>query len=203
MIRSTFLAVVCLAVANGAAPPLTTIQDVLYKADGTRFNGTLNISWNSFQAVDNSSIVTQSTTVKVVEGNLRVQLVPTTASTPQAYYTVVYNSDGRLQFQETWAVPSSAQPLRVRDVRTAAPNVSVSSDSGTGTGPVQESDVVGLIADLGARPLKGAGLAAGRVAYVNPLGALDSVSGGPTDCVHVDGSSGPCGRARKGREQAR
>ena len=28
-----------------AGPPLTTIQDVLYKADGARFNGTLTISW--------------------------------------------------------------------------------------------------------------------------------------------------------------
>ena len=48
-----------------AAPTLTTIQDVLYKADGTRFNGTLTITWNSFQAADNSTIVQQSTTVKV------------------------------------------------------------------------------------------------------------------------------------------
>ena len=39
MIRRTIFAVVCLALAAVAAPPLTTIQDVLYKADGTRFNG--------------------------------------------------------------------------------------------------------------------------------------------------------------------
>jgi len=45
-----------------AAPVLTTIQDVLYKANGTRFHGTLTISWNSFQAADNSTIVKQTTT---------------------------------------------------------------------------------------------------------------------------------------------
>jgi len=28
---------------------------------------------------------------------------------------------------------------------------------------------------------------------VNPLGALESAVGNATDCVHVDGSSGPCG----------
>jgi hypothetical protein len=77
-----FLVIAWLAGAAFAGPPLTTIQDVLYKADGTRFNGALTISWSSFQAVDNSAIVMQSTTVKVVDGNLRVQLVPNTSATP-------------------------------------------------------------------------------------------------------------------------
>src|ERR1051326_4046195 len=104
-----FLVIAWLAGAAYAGPPLTTIQDVLYKADGTRFNGTLTISWSSFQAPDNSAIVTQSTTVRVQDGLLRVQLVPTTTSTPAASYAVTYNSDGRVQFQETWSVPSSTQ----------------------------------------------------------------------------------------------
>jgi hypothetical protein len=185
-----------------AAPPLTTIQDVLYKADGTPFNGTLTIGWSSFQASDNSAIVTQSTTVKVVAGNLHVQLVPTTSGTPAVYYTVTYNSDGRVQFQETWSVPSSAQPVRLRDVRVAAAGADTggngSGTGGTGGGvaadtTVLESDVVGLIADLAARPQMGPGYAAGRVAVVNALGALESAVGNATDCVHVDGSSGPCG----------
>jgi hypothetical protein len=99
-----------------------------------------------------------------------------------------------VQFQETWSVPSSTQPLRVRDVRVAGAVTSADTSSTGGTGvPVPESDVVGLVADLGARPLKGAALAAGRVAFVNPTGAIDSVSGNPSDCLHVDGSSGPCG----------
>jgi hypothetical protein len=32
-----------------AHPPLTTIQDTLYKADGTKFSGLLNISGNSLK----------------------------------------------------------------------------------------------------------------------------------------------------------
>ena len=180
-----------------AGPPLTTIQDILYKADGTRFNGTATISWTSFQAMDNSTIATQSTTVKIVDGNLHVQLVPTTTGTPATYYSVTYNSNGRIQFQETWSVPSSAQPLHVRDVRVASPsNVAADTGGGTSSTPSQETDIVGLVADLGARPLKGPGFAAGRVAVVNPLGALDSATGSATDCVHVDGSSGPCGGAQ-------
>jgi len=188
-------AAVWLASSALAGPPLTTIQDVLYKADGTRFNGTATISWTSFQAMDNSTIATQTITVKIVDGNLHVLLVPTTTSTPTTYYSVTYNSNGRIQFQETWSVPSSAQPLHVRDVRVTMPsNVTApGADTGTTSTPVQESDIVGLIADLGARPLKGAGYAAGRTAVVDALGALESASGTATDCVHVDGSSGPCG----------
>ena len=117
MISRTFLAAVWLAVSLRAAPPLTTIQDVLYKADGSRYNGALTISWSSFEAIDRSAIAQQVKTVTVVNGNLQVQLVPTTTATPAAFYTVVYNSDGRIQFQETWAVPSSVQALRIRDVR--------------------------------------------------------------------------------------
>jgi hypothetical protein len=181
-----------------AGPALTTIQDVLYKADGTRFNGSLAISWNSFQAADNSTIVTQSTVVKVVDGVLRVQLAPTTTATPPVNYSVTYTSDGRVQFQETWSVPSSTSPLRIRDVRLASEPATaggaVSND--TSGSPIPGSSVVGLIADLGARPLKGVGFASGKVAVVDGSGMLSSATGSDSDCVHVDGSSGPCGSGK-------
>ncbi len=182
--RSTILGVLAASFLCAAPQPLTTIQDTLYKADGTRFNGTLTISWSSFEAVDHSQILQQTSTVKVVDGNLRVQLVPTTTATPAAFYTVTYNSDGRVQFQETWAVPSSVQPLLLRDVRIATPGAaSAETDAAP---PSQESDIAGLISDLGARPLKGPAYAGGRVAWVNPTGALETVTGSPSDCVRVE-----------------
>jgi hypothetical protein len=191
MIRRTLLAVLCVASATISAPRLTTIQDLLYKADGTPFNGILTISWGGFQSADGSTIMTQSTTVKVIDGILRVQLAPSPTS-PASYYTVTYNSDGYIQFQETWLVPASNVPVRVRDVRTTA-STTVGGLTGSTGSSIQESDVVGLVADLGARPLKGASMSAGRVAFVNSLGAIDSVSGNASDCLHVDGSSGACG----------
>src|SRR3954447_5047472 len=120
MISRLLLVSAGVAASLCAAPPLTTIQDVLFKADGTRFKGSLTISWTSFEAIDRSAIAQQSKTVTVVNGNLQVALVPTTTATPAAYYTVTYNSDGRVQFQETWAVPSSVQSLRIRDVRISS-----------------------------------------------------------------------------------
>src|SRR5438067_13513802 len=165
MISRSILAGVLAAASLCAAPqPLTTIQDTLYKADGSRFNGSLIISWTTFEAIDHSQIMQQTATVQIVNGNLHVVLVPTTTATPIAFYTVAYNSDGHIQFTETWAVPSSVQPLRVRDVRIATPG-QIGGDT-AGTVPVQETDVIGLISDLGARPLKGPAYAAGRVAFV-------------------------------------
>jgi hypothetical protein len=194
MIRRFLLAAVCLTLSSAATPQLTTIQDVLYKADGTRFDGILTISWNSFQSTDSADIVTQSLIVKVLAGNLRVQLVPSPTS-PASYYTVVYNSDGRVQFQETWSVPASSQPVRVSAVRvtTPAPTGNTGPVGEIIGGPVTESQVTGLTADLSARPLEGPAFATGRAAVINTLGSIDAASGSPSDCVHVDGSSGACG----------
>src|SRR5258708_38813964 len=106
-----------------AQPALTTIQDTLYRADGTRFNGTLYIRWNSFDAGDTSNIATSNLTLPIVNGALRVRLVPTTTASAGAQYNVTYNSNGINQFTEVWAVPPSTVPLRVRDVRVSSGTV--------------------------------------------------------------------------------
>src|SRR6185503_17032427 len=89
------------AIGTAAAQPaLTMIQDVLYRADGTRFTGTMFIRHSSFQAGDTSNIATSNLTLPVVNGALRVQLVPTTTASAGAQYTVTYNSRGVNQFTE-------------------------------------------------------------------------------------------------------
>src|ERR1022692_4844135 len=203
---------VCLAVPLLAGPILTTIQDVIYNADGTPYNGIAVIKWTPFVAGDTSQIFTQSVTVNIsctirlppimftqsvtvniIGGNLMVQLVPTTNATPAGYYTVTFTSAGNDQFTETWAVPPSTTSLRVQAVLTS-PGTAPSSLV-TGSAPVPESGVIGLLADLAARPMEGAAYAAGHAAMIDSTGALDAVSGNVSDCVHVDGSSGPCGTA--------
>ncbi|HUI79150.1 MAG TPA: hypothetical protein VLY24_14595, partial [Bryobacteraceae bacterium] len=187
------LATLLLVSAAAAQPPITTIQDVLYKADGTPFNGIVTISWPSFEASDLSEIAGQTITVQIENGIFRVQLVPNATTNPLVFYTAVYNSDGRVQFSESWSVPASVSSLRIRDVRAVLPIISSSSNDTTASGPVNESDVIGLVADLGSRPIKGPAYSAGRVALVNSLGSIDSVAGNSSDCVHVDGSTGSCG----------
>src|SRR5690242_51157 len=99
-----------------AQPALTTIQDILYRADGTRFSGTMFITYSSFQAGDTSNIATANLTLQIVNGVLSVKLVPTTTASAGAQYNITYNSNGVNQFTQVWAVPPSTVPLRVRDV---------------------------------------------------------------------------------------
>jgi hypothetical protein len=68
----------------------------------------------------------------------------------------------------------------------------------TGTTPIAESGVIGLLADLAVRPLEGSAYATGRVAVIDAMGLLEGIAGDVSDCVHVDGSSGPCGTAGAG-----
>lgn len=183
-------AVLACAPTAFAVPALSTIQDTIYRADGTRFNGTVTIAWNSFVTGDQSPIGAQGLTIQVTGGALRVQLAPTTTATPGANYTVVYNSQGRYSFSETWAVPPSTSILRLRDVRVS---------TGTVVGPpplattINVSDVSGLTAELNVRPVEGPGYMPSRTAVINSLGGVDAASGNPNDCVRVDGTSGPCG----------
>ena len=192
LMASFLLLAVAVAIAD---PPLTTIQDTIYKADGTRMNATAVITWFPFEASDQSAVGMQSVTVPIVNGSIYVQLVPNTTATPSQPYTVTYSSDGMNQFTETWMVPPSISPLRLRDVRTGTTtggNGSLSGSGGVTGGPVPESGVTGLLADLSSRPLKGSLYSPGRVAIVDPTGALATVAGNFNDCVYVNGTSGPC-----------
>ena len=172
-----------------ATPPLTTIQDVLYKANGEKFSGTAVIDWSSFEAYDSSNVAAGSLTVHIVDGVLRTQLVPTTNARPSAYYSVRYNSDGKTQFTETWIVPTSVTPVNLRAVRTTSSSILVGEE----TAPIEITDVTGLANELAARPTKGSEYTASSAVVIGPTGLLESATGEPTDCVRVDGTSGPCG----------
>jgi hypothetical protein len=179
-----------------ATPPLTTISDTLYNADGTLFNGVLTITWPQFEASDTSNVAAGTLTVSVNNGVLYVQLVPTTNANTGAVYTVTFASEGVVEFTETWAVPPSAIPLRVRDV--LVPNGTVS-----GSGPdvvtiISIADVTGLQAALNLRALIGTTFAPSRTAIIDATGAIDGAAGTLSDCMHVDGTSGPCGTGGSG-----
>ncbi|HLH41615.1 MAG TPA: hypothetical protein VKV74_01420 [Bryobacteraceae bacterium] len=191
--RFALAAVMTAGMASSVAlgqPSLTTIQDILYLADGTRFNGTMFIAWNSFLSGSGSSIPASNLTVPIVNGVLKVQLVPTTDASAGAQYNITYNSNGVNQFTEVWAVPPSTLPVTVRSVR-------VSSGTVVGpqpvTSPILISDVTGLQNELSLRPLEGAGFAPARAAVIDAAGMIDAAVGNLSDCVRVDGTSGPCG----------
>ena len=196
----------------GATPPLTTIQDVLFNSDGSRFNGVLTISWQSFEASDTTSIAASVERLQITNGILYVQLVPTTNADTPAIYTVQYNSDGSTVYTEAWAVPQSSTSLRVRDVRLAPGTVTGSaptpssppvSPSPSTTPPgqstsLQITDITGLQAALNIRPTEGTSFAVSRAAVIDSTGAIDGATGNLSDCLHVDGTTGPCGTVSGG-----
>jgi hypothetical protein len=178
-----------------AQPALTTIQDTLYLADGTRFSGTMYITYSSFLAGDTSDIATANLTLPIVNGALNVQLAPTTTASAGAQYNVMYNSNGVNQFTQVWAVPPSSVTLRVRDVLVSTGTVVGPQPV---TSPIQISDVMGLENTLSLTAMKGVGFVLGRAAVINSSGQIDGAAGNLSDCVRVDGSSGPCGSSGGG-----
>lgn len=183
------------APALPAGPTLTTVQDVLYKADGSPFTGLLYINWKSFISADAQNITTQNVVATVVNGVLRVQLAPTSNAKSTAWYQVGYNSGGSIQFTEYWAVPPSAAPVGLKDVRMPAPP---SNTGGVAIPPpvttqILIGDVTGLADELASRVVRGVGYQPSRAAVMNASGMLDAAVGNGYDCVRVDGTSGPCG----------
>lgn len=172
-----------------AAPPLTQIQDTIYNADGSLFNGVLQISWQPFTASDSSVIGAQSLNVPVTNGFVNVSLTPTTTALTPASYSVTYISGGRNQSAETWVVPPSATPVRLQDIRTASTGSTTQSADSTS---ISIGDVTGLAQELSLRLQEGPSFATGRTAVIDSLGEIDGASGNASDCLHVDGSSGPC-----------
>jgi hypothetical protein len=175
------------------APPLTMIQDTLYRADGTPFVGSAVVSWESFIASDGTSIPQGSLSVGVVGGLLRVRLVPGTTAAPYTLYTVKFITGGSTLTTEVWAVPPGSSPLEVRQVR-------VSSQSGGGTPPppppsgtLEIGDIEGLEAALAARAMRSPLMQASRAAVINANGEVMSAAGQAGDCVRADGTTGPCG----------
>jgi hypothetical protein len=174
----------------GATPPLTTISDTLFNADGTYFNGVVVISWPSFEASDTSNVGAETLNVQINNGILYVQLVPTTNANTAAIYTVQYTSLGVTQFSEAWSVPPSILPLRVRDVRLAPGSVTGSAPAAVTI--ISIADVTGLQNALNVRPLVGTTFGVARSAVIDATGAIDAAAGNLSDCLHVDGTSAPC-----------
>jgi hypothetical protein len=179
------------AVTLFGEPALTTIDDALYKADGSPFEGTVMINWRSFEGPATVNVPTNSLTAQIRGGRLFVRLVPTGTAPHPAYYSVRYIASGGVQFTELWSVPVSEIALRVRDVRIDWPPPTTAAVAPV-TG-VTVDDVEGLPEALDVRPEKGQSFAPNRAAVIGPTGEIEGAAGGPADCVRVDGTATPCG----------
>ena len=117
--RLFLLLLLTASVTRGQTPPLTTIADTVYRADGSPAQGTLLISWPEFTTSGGQAVAAGTNSVMLGAGGaLSVALVPNVNATPaNTVYTVVYQlNDGTVR-TEYWIVPTTS-PATLAEVRT-------------------------------------------------------------------------------------
>jgi hypothetical protein len=109
----------CVSVARAySGPTLTTVNDVVYRADGSTATGTLVISWDAFTTADGKAVPAgQMSATLSSTGALNVALAPNEGATPSgSYYEVVYKLDDGTTSTEYWTVPATS-PTTIAAIR--------------------------------------------------------------------------------------
>ncbi len=100
-------------------PGLTTISDTVYRADGTAAEGTVLISWPSFQTAEGDAVAAGNLSVTIGPlGAFTAQLVPNLGASPAGtYYVAIFQLDDGTVRTEYWAVPATS-PTTIAGVLT-------------------------------------------------------------------------------------
>ena len=79
--------------AQAQGPALTTISDTVYRADGTPAEGTVLISWPTFQSAQGDAVAAGNLSVAIgAQGAFTAQLVPNVELLPQEHITLSFFS---------------------------------------------------------------------------------------------------------------
>jgi hypothetical protein len=113
------MAMLTMSKLHAQGPALTTISDTVYRADGTAAEGTVLISWPSFQTAAGDAVAAGNLAVTIGPlGAFSAQLVPNVGASPAGtYYVVVFQLDDGTVRTEYWAVPATS-PTNIAGVLT-------------------------------------------------------------------------------------
>jgi hypothetical protein len=91
----------------------TTIQDTIYRADGTAAGGAVVVSWPTFTTAAGDVVAAGTTSTAIgPAGAMTLALTPNAGATPVgSYYTVVLHLDDGTTDKQYWVVPVSATPV--------------------------------------------------------------------------------------------
>lgn len=88
----------------------TTVQGVVYRADGSAATGTLIVEWPAFSTSDNKAVAAGNMTATIgPDGFVSLNLAPNAGATPAgSYYTAIYHLNDGTVNKEYWVVPAAA-----------------------------------------------------------------------------------------------
>ncbi len=98
----------------------TTIQDTVYRADGTPAGGTIVVSWPAFTTAAGQAVAAGNTSVVLgPNGVLSLALTANVGATPDgSYYTAVLHLDDGTTSQQYWVVPVSGTPVTLATIES-------------------------------------------------------------------------------------
>lgn len=109
LLAAILLALAVLPLRLAAQLTTTTVQGIIYRADGSPASGTLLVSWPAFTTARNQAVAAGSLNTSIgADGFVSMNLTPNAGANPAgSYYTAVYHlSDGTVN-TEYWVVPAS------------------------------------------------------------------------------------------------
>ena len=118
------IAVVCMVSAVRATAPtgptLTTISDVVYRANGQPATGTIVVSWPAFNTADNKPVAAGELSIAIgAQGTVNFALVPNEGGDPGGtFYKAVYKLSDGTTFIEYWVVPATS-PTTIAAIRAS------------------------------------------------------------------------------------
>ena len=94
---------------------MTSIQDTVYRADGTAAGGTVVVSWPTFTTVAGQVVAAGSTSATIgPAGAVALSLAPNAGATPTGtFYTAVLHLDDGTTSRQYWVVPVSSTAVKI------------------------------------------------------------------------------------------
>ncbi|MGA9529301.1 MAG: hypothetical protein WBS24_14395 [Terriglobales bacterium] len=200
MTRLTILLLAMAAVVSmpetlrAQAPPLTTITDTVYRADGTPASGTALISWPSFTTVSGNTVAAGNLSVTIGSGGaFTAQLTPNLGATPAGtVYVAVFQLDDGTVRTEYWGVPTTS-PTTIAAIRTTP-------GTGLGNTVATQQYVSAAVANLalnsavvhlaGAETITGVKQFAASPSLPQPVNTTDAATKGYVDSSVENAGSG-------------
>ncbi len=184
-----------LAVSQAQGPATTTINDVVYRADGTPAGGVLLISWPAFTTAAGQAVAAGKNSVTLGTGGaLTVSLVPNAGATPAGtVYTVVYQLNDGTEKTEYWTVPTTS-PTTLAAVRTILGTTSsatqIASQQYVNTAVAAKANDAAVVHLAGSETVTGVKAFTAAPSVPTPVQSTDAANKAYVDGAVTAGGSG-------------